>query len=141
VDATIHTLILYGVFVVALAAALATRRRRDDDPLPPWTLAHSLWPFFLVAVLEALSLNANGHLVVEWALPCVASAVFILFRRSDKVIRWALRGLVLSAVVLWLHGGWLLTSGYVTRTSGLAPGRKTESAWFTPLTGLRRESR
>jgi hypothetical protein len=141
VDAAIHTLVLYGVFAAALVAALATRPRRDDDPLPSWAIAHSLWPFALLAVLEALSLNANGHLVAEWLLPCLASVAVVLFQRSDRVIRWARRGLMLSAVVFCLHGEWLLASGYVTRPSALAPGRKIESAWFTPLTGLRRTSR
>lgn len=50
-------------------------------------------------------------------------------------------GLVLGTVLLWLHGGWLLTSGYVTRERSILPDRTIERAWFTPLTGLRRETR
>jgi hypothetical protein len=140
-NAEIHTLVLYGVCAVALATTVATRRRRGDPDPPLWAILEALWPFTLLALLESLSLNANGHLVAEWLLPCLANFAMVLCSRSDKAIRWARRGLVLAAVLLWLHGGWLLTNGYVTRPRALAPGRKMESAWFTPLTGLRRSTR
>ena len=95
------------------------------------------WPFILLAVLESLSLNSNGHLVVEWLIPALACAAVIQFGRSDRVVKAARWLLVISAILLWIHGGWLLTHGYVTRPSALATNRKVESAWYSPLTGLR----
>jgi len=105
--AELHTLILYGICAAALAATAATRRSRGDPALPSWWFVKALWPFALLGMLELLNLNANGHLVAEWLLPGLTCAAVILFSRSRAVIRWARRGLVLGAVLLCLHGGWL----------------------------------
>jgi hypothetical protein len=140
-DAELHTLILYGGCALAIAVTAVTRRKPRADVHPSSADFKALWPFALVAVVETLNLNADGHLVAEWLLPGMASLVVVAFCHSRTVMRWTRRGLVLLCVLLWLHGTWLLAHGYVTRATPLLPGRNVEAAWFTRFTGLRREYR
>jgi hypothetical protein len=137
--AEVHTVVLYGMCAVALAVTAATRRREGDPAPPAGPIVKALWPFALLGLLESLSLCASCKLVAEWLLPGLCSLAVVAFCRSTSIARWARRSLVLGAVLLWLHGHSLLHTGYVTRTSPILPGRKLESAWYTPLTGLRRE--
>jgi hypothetical protein len=128
-QAAIHTIVLYAVCVLSVAAAVSIRGtrapRNEGDALGA---IKALWPFILLAVLESLSLNSNGHLLVEWLIPALACAAVIQFGRSDRVVEAARWVLILSAILLWIHGGWLLTHGYVTRPSALATNRKVESS-------------
>jgi hypothetical protein len=141
-QAEIHAVVLYAVCVLAVAVVACIRgsQARPSTGRSPGALK-ALWPFMLLAVVESLSLNSNGHLLAQWLLPGLACTAVILIGRNDRAVNWARRALVLSAIVLWLHGGWLLTHGYVTHPSALAQTRKVESAWYSPFTGLRPTSR
>jgi tetratricopeptide (TPR) repeat protein len=136
--AEIHTIALYAVSGVVLAIVVATRPGRAIRSLEPWAVTKAISPFAILALLESLSLNANGHLVAEWLVPGVACLGATLIGRRANFVRWAHPGLVVAAVLLWLDGGWLLTHGYVTRPTAFTSGKKFESSWYTPLTGLRR---
>jgi hypothetical protein len=134
----VHVFMLYGAVTAAVFATVVTFRRSGDPPLPPWEVTKTLAPFAALALLESLSLCAAGHLIAEWLLPLLAALFATWCSRSQVVRAWTRRGLAIVAIVLWCHGSYLLSQGYVTRPYGLAPGRHSESDWFTPLTGLRR---
>jgi hypothetical protein len=130
-----HTAVLHGVVAATLVATALTLRRRASR----FALRHVLWavwPFALLEVLEMLNLSASGHLVAQIALPCLATIVVFIFSRSVRVIRWSRWILIGLAWGLWLHGGYLLTNGYMTNPRANILREQIEPRWYTPLTGL-----
>ena len=96
------------------------------------------WPFLVLAVLEILSLNALGELVVEWLFPGLVTLAAELYGSPDPVFRWVRRAMIATAVVMTLHGSVLLSHSYTTRARLALPGATTHRQWYTPITGLKR---
>jgi disulfide bond formation protein DsbB len=127
-----HVVALYGTCAVLLtltAASFGPKRR-------PIRL---LWPFFALAVVEALALTAAGHLIAQWLLPLATMAFVARFSRSDALVRRARAILVGVSVACMVHGWYLRGHGYAAAGPVVvAPGRRVVAVWHTPLTGLSR---
>jgi hypothetical protein len=128
----LHILILYGACCVSLAATAYTFGL-TERPLFPY-----FWPFLILGSIDTLTLNANGHLVVEWLLPLLTMTIVAIFSRSKPVVLWVRRGLLIATIFLIYHGWCLLSEGYVTRPVALTIAKKTVGGWYTPLTGFKR---
>lgn len=107
----------------------------------PVNVIRALWPFAAIATFEALQLRASGTLVAEWLFPGVAALAAELFAPSKWVVRWVRGTMITTAILLTLHGGFLLTKGYAAHPRVLSPGSKLEREWYTPLTGMMRVER
>jgi hypothetical protein len=134
----VHAAILYGSALAAVVAALATRRRRGDPAPSPGRVVAMLSPFLAIGLAEALMLCADGHMLLEWALPMTAALVVTAGSRDGRLIRVARALLVAVALGAWVHGRSLLHHGYTTHPRAFLRGTHLESGWYTPLLGLRK---
>ena len=149
-SAALHTTLLLMTTTTALAATLASSRRLFGLKTSVWSesrltspvgVIQVCWPFAAIACLEALELRATGTLVAEWLLPGLVTLVAELFGHSSWFVRWVRWAMIITAVLLTLHGSVLLTRGYTTRPRPLSPGSRVERHWYTPFTGIMRIDR
>jgi hypothetical protein len=135
----LHIVILWGTCLAAVVAALATSRRTGPRALHgDMHLIRLVLPFALVAGCEALLLTASGHVVYQWLAPLVATVIVATTTRSARVLRVAWRALMLACVLTYAQAMVLRSFGWAGMDPiALHPRRHAESAWYTPLTGLR----
>lgn len=143
--ASAHTALLLLASLAALAATIVSAARRrsldaspgvGDDAISLTRIGWALWPFAALACFELLQLRTSGTLVEEWLYPALATLAAVLFATSASTVRWVRRAMILTAVVLTLHGGLMLSKDYVAHSPSLRRGQ-VESRWYTPFTGIK----
>jgi len=135
-------LVNFGVFVVALfafrfllRALLAFVRERTSDgapnggqALPEWALVLLAYPIFLWTALEVETLYGVSPDLAVMACSCLTAGMLLRLRQGDRLLRFALFGLILgigywTKTILFPLGFVTLGAGYLWKRSRPGWGR------------------